>query len=83
MNKIGYTNMNIKNHANCCIVLQALKGIWVNIYDFLDAKAEGMQVRRFKSQRALAAYTVKSEKIYPKKKAKEGGPIKILLAHIF
>ncbi|TVY86631.1 hypothetical protein LAWI1_G006506, partial [Lachnellula willkommii] len=62
---------------------EALKGIWINIYDFLDAVKKDEQPRRFPSQRALARYTIRTWRIYPKKKAKEGGPVRALLAHIF
>ncbi|TEY58885.1 hypothetical protein BOTCAL_0197g00150 [Botryotinia calthae] len=62
---------------------KALGKVWVNIYDFLDAKAEGKPVKRYSSERKLATYTLNSGKIYPKSKAKEGGPVRALLAHIF
>ncbi|ESZ94628.1 hypothetical protein SBOR_4975 [Sclerotinia borealis F-4128] len=62
---------------------KALGKVWVNIYDFLDAKAEGKPVKRYKSEQKLAMYTMKSGKIYPKKQAKQGGPARVLLAHIF
>jgi len=62
---------------------RSLKGIWVNIWDFLDAVRLGAQVRRFGSQRLLAEYTIKNNLIYPREKAKRSGPLKILLAHIF
>ncbi|RDW78022.1 hypothetical protein BP5796_05874 [Coleophoma crateriformis] len=62
---------------------KGLRRVWVNIYDFLDAKAKGDPVPRFGSQRALAEYTIKTRRIYPKKAAKEGGPVRELLAHIF
>jgi len=62
---------------------KALNKVWVNIYDFLDAKAEGKPVRKFKSEWALAKYTLDTGKVYPKKHAKEGGPARTLLAHIF
>ena len=62
---------------------QALEGIWINIYDFLDALEKGVQPWRFPSQSALARYTIKTGKIYPKKKAKKEGPVRALLAHIF
>jgi hypothetical protein len=62
---------------------QAMRGIWVNIYDFIDAKAAGMQVKRFKSERALSHYTRRTGRIYPKERAKKGGPVRALLAHIF
>lgn len=62
---------------------QAMRDIWVNIYDFIDAKAAGTQVKKFKSERALADYTMKTRRVYPKEKAKQGGPVRALLAHIF
>ncbi|KAB8303264.1 hypothetical protein EYC80_004706 [Monilinia laxa] len=60
---------------------KALGKVWVNIFDFLDAKAEGKPVKRYKSERKLATYTMNSGKIYPKEKAKQGGPVRALLAH--
>ncbi|KAF7956645.1 hypothetical protein EAE96_003979 [Botrytis aclada] len=62
---------------------KALGKVWVNIYDFLDAKAEGKPVKRYPSERKLATYTINTGKIYPKSKAKEGGPARVLLAHIY
>ncbi|TGO61833.1 hypothetical protein BCON_0024g00340 [Botryotinia convoluta] len=62
---------------------KALGKVWVNIFDFLDAKAEGKPVKRYQSERKLAKYTLESGRIYPKSKAKEGGPARALLAHIF
>ncbi|KAF7931633.1 uncharacterized protein EAE98_004369 [Botrytis deweyae] len=62
---------------------KALGKVWVNIFDFLDAKAEGKPVKRYPSERKLATYTLNTGKIYPKSKAKEGGPARVLLAHIF
>ncbi|QSZ33798.1 hypothetical protein DSL72_005370 [Monilinia vaccinii-corymbosi] len=62
---------------------KALGKVWVNIFDFLDAKAEGKPVKRYESEQKLAKYTMKSGKIYPKKQAKQGGPARVLLAHIF
>jgi hypothetical protein len=62
---------------------QALRGVWVNIYEFLDFKTHGTPFTRFGSERALAKYTMKEGKIYPKKKAKKDGPVRALLAHIF
>ncbi|KAF7944752.1 uncharacterized protein EAE97_005385 [Botrytis byssoidea] len=62
---------------------KALGKVWVNIFDFLDAKAEGKPVKRYSSERKLATYTLNTGKIYPKIKAKEGGPARALLAHIY
>jgi len=49
----------------------------------LDAKAAGTEIKKFKSEKELAKYTLKTGKIYPKKNAKEGGPARALLAHVF
>ncbi|CAD6454029.1 7237c18b-d525-4c96-a596-3bad317ebf0e [Sclerotinia trifoliorum] len=62
---------------------KALGKVWVNIFDFLDAKAEGKPVKRYSSEHKLATYTLKSGKIFPKSHAKQGGPARVLLAHIF
>lgn len=37
----------------------------------------------YKTESALAEYTIREDKIYPKKAAKEGGPVRALLARIF
>ncbi|KAJ5038711.1 uncharacterized protein L3040_006391 [Drepanopeziza brunnea f. sp. 'multigermtubi'] len=62
----------------------ALKNVWVNIFDLIDAvDAEKTPPKLFKNERALSKYTMNTGKIYPKRKAKEGGPVRGLLAHIF
>ena len=67
---------------NCAV--KALKGVWVNIYDLVHAvRTNTTPPRRFQSQGKLAAYTLKNRKVYPKEKAKKGGPVRALLAHIF
>ncbi len=63
--------------------MQALRGVWVNIIDFLDAVQRGEQVPRHQSEKALAAYSRKTQKIYPKRRIKKGSPLEALLAHIF
>ncbi|OWP00681.1 hypothetical protein B2J93_548 [Marssonina coronariae] len=61
----------------------ALKKVWVNIYDLIDAINDNkMPPRLFKSQAALSQYTIKTERIFPRKMAKKGGPVRALLAHI-
>jgi hypothetical protein len=61
-----------------------LKSVWVNIFDLLDAVANNKcPPRRFPNQSALSHYTLSTNKIFPKKKAKESGPVKALLVHIF
>jgi len=65
--------------------LQALRGVWVNIFDLLDAVKAGTHPKHFKSQSALRWHTIKYRKIYPKKEVKKdkGNPAVALLAHIF
>jgi hypothetical protein len=53
------------------------------MYDFMDAIHDKKQPHLFPSQKALADYTMQTRKIFPKKKVKEGGPARALLAHIF
>ena len=60
-----------------------MKKIWVNIYDFIDDISAGRPVRRFQTQRELADYTIRHKRIYPKRKAKEGGPARAMLAQTF
>lgn len=63
---------------------QTLKtGVWVNIRDFLDAVRDQKPVHLFPSQRALAAYTRDTKRIYPKRRIKKDSPLRQLLAPIF
>ena len=62
--------------------VQALKGVWVNIHDFLAAKNKPEDVRFFKNEHALAVYTRKNRKLYPRKEISQGSPLRDLLAHI-
>ncbi|KAG6362134.1 hypothetical protein INS49_010363 [Diaporthe citri] len=61
---------------------KALRGVWVNIHDFLAAENKPKDVRFFKSERALAAYTRKTHKVFPRRDIKQGDPLRDLLAHI-
>ncbi|KAK7741091.1 hypothetical protein SLS63_000644 [Diaporthe eres] len=61
---------------------KALKGVWVNIHDFLAAENKPEDVRFFESERALAAYTRKSHKVFPRREITQGNPLRDLLAHI-
>lgn len=45
---------------------QMLGGIWVNIWNFLDAKRIGTQVKRFSSQRLLGEYSIENYLIFLK-----------------
>lgn len=60
-----------------------LRGVWVNIYDLIDARNAGLFPQRFPTQRVLSEYTMRTKRIFPKKRAKKGGPVSALLAHIF
>ncbi|KAI3343185.1 hypothetical protein F4824DRAFT_133797 [Ustulina deusta] len=62
---------------------QALKSVWVNIFDFLMAIKKGEPVHHFRTQSELAAYTKKNRKFYPKKSIPKGSPLRQLLAQIF
>ncbi|KAH6675827.1 hypothetical protein B0J14DRAFT_477791, partial [Halenospora varia] len=62
----------------------ALEKVWVNIHDLLMAvRNETTPVKRFKSKGALINYTHKHNLFYPLRKAKEGGPVRALLVHMF
>ncbi|KKY38413.1 hypothetical protein UCDDA912_g01731 [Diaporthe ampelina] len=60
----------------------ALKGVWVNIHDFLAAENKPDDVVFFKSERALAAYTRRTRKLFPRHEVTRGSPLRDLLAHI-
>lgn len=55
----------------------------VNIFDLLDAVARGQKPHRFRSANELSRYTQLTKKIYPRDQAKEMGPVRALLRHIF
>ncbi|KAJ4297205.1 hypothetical protein N0V88_004123 [Collariella sp. IMI 366227] len=61
---------------------KALKTVYVNIHDFLDAVKKGRTPQRFANVHQLATYTVNSGKIYPKKYVKKMGPVKALMRQI-
>ncbi|KAK0108620.1 hypothetical protein ONS95_003415 [Cadophora gregata] len=61
----------------------ALRRVWVNIHDLIIAVRQNKIPHRFQSQHELSAYTLRTRKFFPKEKAKEGGPVRQLLAHIF
>ncbi|KAL2060320.1 hypothetical protein VTL71DRAFT_9715 [Oculimacula yallundae] len=60
-----------------------LQKVWVNIFDLIAAVHQNKIPRLFPNVSELRKYTIKSKKIFPKRKAKEGGPVRALLAHIF
>ena len=54
----------------------------MNIHDFLAAVSAKKPVHHFRSERALAAYTKETGKVYPKNLVPKGSPLRRLLAHI-
>ncbi|KAK7952074.1 uncharacterized protein PG986_007802 [Apiospora aurea] len=61
----------------------ALKKVWINIYDFLDAVKAGKPVYQFKTEVELSHYTKKTGRVYPKRHIQKGSPLARLMAHIF
>ncbi|KAK8095581.1 uncharacterized protein PG998_002209 [Apiospora kogelbergensis] len=61
---------------------KALKKIWVNIYDFLEAVKVGKPVPRFKTEAELSHYTLRTDRVFPKKHITKGSPLANLMAHI-
>ncbi|KAF4631442.1 hypothetical protein G7Y89_g6692 [Cudoniella acicularis] len=62
---------------------QALSKVFVNIWDLLDAVKADTTPTLFPNRRELANYTMRTRRVYPKEKAKEEGPVRALLIHIF
>ncbi|KAI0452720.1 hypothetical protein F5B21DRAFT_505947 [Xylaria acuta] len=61
---------------------KALKTVWVNIPDFLQAVKHGHPVHHFQSQSELAEYTKREGLFYPKRAIEKRSPLRQLLAHI-
>ncbi|EGN97585.1 hypothetical protein SERLA73DRAFT_57238 [Serpula lacrymans var. lacrymans S7.3] len=59
-----------------------IKGVFVNITDLVDTPRTGESVKLFKSESALADYTITSDKFFPREEAKAGGILKFLLRQI-
>jgi len=49
----------------------------------IDKVAAGQKPIRFNTCQELARWTLKKRKVYPKDKAKKGGPVRALLVHLF
>ena len=64
-------------------LVQALHNVHVNIIDLIDSRRQRTQVQVFATRQKLVSYTWATEKIFPKKKAKENVLLKILLREIF
>ncbi|KAL2825330.1 hypothetical protein BDW59DRAFT_161807 [Aspergillus cavernicola] len=62
---------------------KALTKAHVNLFDLIDSRRTGAIVRKFPSQIALQEYTRDTQKIFPKRAAKEDGFLKDLLRRIW
>ncbi|KAH8586466.1 hypothetical protein B0O99DRAFT_702131 [Bisporella sp. PMI_857] len=78
---VGLETQGLTSIKKCRMALK--KEVWVNIYDLIDANKLGQLPNRFVSEAALSKYTIRTNRIYPKRMAKDGGPVRALLAHIF
>jgi hypothetical protein len=75
-----YSDRPNRGNIDCCSpTLQALNGVWVNIHDFLAAERKPEDVHHFNTRTELQEYSRAARKFYPKKKAKESGPLRALL----
>ena len=62
---------------------QIVKATHVNLVDFIERRDPEKPVKTFASQRALSKYTLKHEKIFPKRNVHEGSLLRDLLRQIF
>ena len=67
----------------CSLWSQALRGVWVNIVDLIDANRTGRRVPRHGSMNALRKYIMDTGKIFPKEAAKQNGFLKAFLITVF
>ncbi|KAL1896154.1 hypothetical protein Sste5346_004896 [Sporothrix stenoceras] len=61
---------------------KALRSVWVNIRDFLEAAAADKPVRQFRNRHAMSFYTETTGRYYARKKVVSGSPLAALLATI-
>ncbi|KAK0734044.1 hypothetical protein B0T26DRAFT_797962 [Lasiosphaeria miniovina] len=62
---------------------KALKSVYINIYDLVEAINKGEEVPRFASLDQLVRYTLGTRRIYPKAQAKKYGPVRALMRNVF
>ncbi|KAK3397468.1 hypothetical protein B0T20DRAFT_393292 [Sordaria brevicollis] len=64
---------------------QVIKKVNVNIYDLLEAVAQGTHPQHFGTIGLLAQYSIRNRKIYPSQMAKKDkvGPVRALLRGLF
>lgn len=63
--------------------IKALSKIAVNLVDLIDSRRTGKKVKLFPSKNALRNYSIKHDKIFPKRQAKADGFLCALLIEIF
>ncbi|KIH87241.1 hypothetical protein SPBR_08955 [Sporothrix brasiliensis 5110] len=61
---------------------KALRGVWVNIRDFLQAAAADKTVPRHRNRRALAYYTETTGRYFARSRIVSGSPLAALMATI-
>ncbi|EFX01774.1 hypothetical protein CMQ_8240 [Grosmannia clavigera kw1407] len=77
------TDLNIRGtYCSKTQCRKAIKKVWVNIFDFLEAMSSGTPVHKFPNQRALADYTLSNELVFPRRRIVSGTPMAALLANI-
>ncbi|KAB5580816.1 hypothetical protein GE09DRAFT_1255731 [Coniochaeta sp. 2T2.1] len=59
---------------------EAMKDIWINIHDFLQAHPK-QSVTHFPTERDLAAYTKATHKVYPRDKIEKNSPLRLLMGN--
>lgn len=61
---------------------KVMRGVFINIHDFVDHLRDGIALKRFPTLRALAAYTYAEGGVYPKLAAKRNELLRFLLQQI-
>ncbi|KAK5127116.1 hypothetical protein LTR85_008476 [Meristemomyces frigidus] len=62
---------------------EALKKIFLNIEDFVDARESGTEARKFATKQELRDYSISADKIFPLWEARQNGILKMLLIDMF
>ncbi|MCJ1439107.1 hypothetical protein MMC27_008498 [Xylographa pallens] len=63
--------------------VQILRSVHINLLDLIGSRRKGTKVRKFSNAEELRTYTINEDKIFPKKKTKTDGLIRIFLRGIF
>ena len=75
--------MKVARPSPTLTVLQALKSVFINIFDFVQARDDKVIPHRFPNKSALRTYSKKNHKIFPLAKAKESPILKVLLIEMY